>query len=284
MSHPRGEERVVSLSAGPIRLRDRGEGEPIVFVHGVLMNGDAWNPVVPLLAERYRCLTPDWPTGGHGLPLDARATLTIPALADLVVELLAALDVRPTLVGIGLGTVLCEMVAIRSPDRVARVVFANGDILSTFPPRWARLRFSLAYAPPLAAAAARMLQLRRVRWLAFRRFAHSVDDELWRSFTRGIARDPAIRRDTLKLMRAICRGRTETVHEALRAFRRPVLIVWGQDDRAFPPSHPRDLAGVLPGRRVETIAGARTFLAQDQPARFAAAIADFMATTPGDAP
>jgi pimeloyl-ACP methyl ester carboxylesterase len=30
--------------------RERGTGEPIVFVHGVFTNGDLWRNVVPALA------------------------------------------------------------------------------------------------------------------------------------------------------------------------------------------------------------------------------------------
>ena len=52
-------------SQGTIRYRERGEGEPIVFVHGLLVNGDLWRKVVPRLADRYRCIAPDWPLGSH---------------------------------------------------------------------------------------------------------------------------------------------------------------------------------------------------------------------------
>ena len=272
-----GDRRVVSLSAGPVAYHERGSGSPIVLIHGVLMNADTWRDAVPTLAASHRCIAPDWPTGGHRTALNADARITPEALADLVVEFLAALDLRDaTLVGLGLGTVLCEIVAIRRPERVGRVVFAPGDILSTFPPRWARLRFAVAYAPPIAGLLVQALHARRVRRLAYRRFAHTMPDALAESFTRGLRHDRRVRRDALKLLRAIFRGRTYTPHSALAEFDRPALVLWGSDDRAFPQSHPDDLMGLLPNAELTVIDGAHTFLAQDQPHAFAAAIDAFI--------
>ncbi|HEV2813055.1 MAG TPA: alpha/beta hydrolase [Solirubrobacteraceae bacterium] len=268
--------RTIRLSAGDIRVRERGEGDPIVFIHGVFMNGDTWREVVPRLAGRHRCIVPDWPTGGHRIALSPDARPSPPLLAELVVELLDALEVeRATLVGIGLGTVLCEMVAIEHPERVDRVVFGSGDILSTFPPRWARLRFASAFLPPTALLAALLFRIPAVRRNTYRMFAHEVDDRIAESFTRGVRTDAGVRRDAMRLLRAIFVGRTGVQHERLRAFDRPALVAWGADDIAFPESHPDDLAALLRDVRVERIAGARTFLGQDQPEAFADSIARF---------
>jgi hypothetical protein len=35
-----GELKQVDLAQGTVRYRERGTGEPIVFVHGLLVNGD----------------------------------------------------------------------------------------------------------------------------------------------------------------------------------------------------------------------------------------------------
>ena len=46
-----GEERRVNVPAGAISYRERGAGTPIVFIHGVAVNGDLWRRVVPGLAD-----------------------------------------------------------------------------------------------------------------------------------------------------------------------------------------------------------------------------------------
>jgi len=77
LSSDLGELKEVELAPGTIRYRERGTGEPIVFVHGLLVNGDLWRKVVPQLADRYRCITPDLPLGSHEIPMKPDADLSI---------------------------------------------------------------------------------------------------------------------------------------------------------------------------------------------------------------
>jgi pimeloyl-ACP methyl ester carboxylesterase len=202
-------------------------------------------------------------------------------LAALVPELLDELGIeRVTAVGIGLGTVICEMLAIEHPERLDRVVFGSGDILSTFPPRWARRKFSVTTLPALANAIVRLFAIPSVRRFAYRPFAHDVSEHIADSFTRGLRSDAGVRRDAIKLLNTIFRRENGGFeHERLRGFDRPALIAWGADDTAFPSSHPDDLAALLDDVRIERIPGAMTFLGQDQPRAFADAIARFMQET-----
>jgi len=56
----------VTLPAGRVRYRERGEGPPVVYVHGLLVNADLWRAVVPpVAAAGFRCIAPDWPLGAH---------------------------------------------------------------------------------------------------------------------------------------------------------------------------------------------------------------------------
>src|SRR3954463_16773948 len=107
-----GERREVPLPGGPIRYHDRGSGPTIVFVHPMIVNGAMWRKMVPLLADRHRCITPDWPLGGHAVPMERDADLTPPGLAALIASFLEALDLREvTLVGNDTGGALAQLVA-----------------------------------------------------------------------------------------------------------------------------------------------------------------------------
>jgi len=87
-----GVQKEVPLCQGIVRYRECGSGEPIVFVHGLLVNGDVWRKVVPTLAQRYRCIIPDLPFGAHTLALNPDADLTPPGIARLLADFLTALD------------------------------------------------------------------------------------------------------------------------------------------------------------------------------------------------
>jgi pimeloyl-ACP methyl ester carboxylesterase len=45
----------ITLPQGTIRHQDSGVGVPIVFVHGLLVNGSLWRKVVPSLSKSARC-------------------------------------------------------------------------------------------------------------------------------------------------------------------------------------------------------------------------------------
>src|SRR5215217_1343427 len=112
ISEALGQQHEVRLSQGTVHYRERGQGETIVFVHGLLVNGDLWRKVVPLLADRYRCITPDWPLGSHAEPLSPDADLTPPGLARLIADFLEKLDLHDaTLVSNDTGTALTQLVA-----------------------------------------------------------------------------------------------------------------------------------------------------------------------------
>jgi pimeloyl-ACP methyl ester carboxylesterase len=84
-------ERTVDLGSATIRYREAGAGPPVVFVHGLLVDGSIWDRVVPaVVAGGHRCLVPDWPLGAHRIPVPD-ADLTPPGVAHLVAEFIEAL-------------------------------------------------------------------------------------------------------------------------------------------------------------------------------------------------
>ena len=87
-----GERRIAETPAGTIEYRERGSGSPIVFVHGVGVNGDLWRRVAPRLAGEHRCIVPDLPWGAHSHPLRQDADLSLPGMAAIVADFMAALE------------------------------------------------------------------------------------------------------------------------------------------------------------------------------------------------
>ena len=87
----RGEAK---LPQGTIHYRESGEGPPVVFVHGLLVDGRLWRKVTPLLEDRFRCIVPDLPLGSHTTPLNADADLSPPGLARIVADFLRGARAR----------------------------------------------------------------------------------------------------------------------------------------------------------------------------------------------
>ena len=56
--------RTLREMTAPLAHTDRGEGHPVVFLHGITANRRHWAPAVELLVDRYRCINVD--ALGHG--------------------------------------------------------------------------------------------------------------------------------------------------------------------------------------------------------------------------
>ncbi|MFD1047986.1 alpha/beta fold hydrolase, partial [Kibdelosporangium lantanae] len=161
-----GTAKSVWLSRAKIDYRERGEGPVVVFIHGLLVNADLWRKVVPAVAAAgNRCIAPDLPLGAHSTPMPG-VDLSPPGVADLVGELLDTLDVRDvTIVANDTGGALTQLLMVRHPERIARVVLTPSDCFEHFfPPLFMPLT-KLAKVPGALWLLTRLVGLRAVQRL-----------------------------------------------------------------------------------------------------------------------
>jgi pimeloyl-ACP methyl ester carboxylesterase len=278
-----GAQHTVALPQGPVSYRERGTGEPIVFVHGVFTNGDLWRNVAPALASSHRCLTPDWPLGSHAEPMGSHADLSTPGLARLVAAFLTALDLDiVTLVGADTGGAICQLVIANSPERVGRVVLTSCDAFEVYPPPpfgFLRLIPTVPGSLFLLAQTQRTRALRRLPLAYGRLMHHPPPTAISDSYARPGLRRP-IRRDTKKVLRGMSPTHTLEASARFTSFAHPVLIAWAGDDLLFPASLAERLTTAFPSARRTTIDDARTLIAEDQPEQLVDAIAAFLRETP----
>jgi len=265
--------RLVSTASGPVRVRDTGgDGPPVLLVHSLLVDPDLYASVVPLLVARgYRCLVPELPFGAHAVPAPDDADLTPPGLARLLVHVLDALDVPVAhVVGVDTGGALTQLLMWQHRDRVGDVVLTACDAYDAFPPRSFGWALPLLRARGVLEAAGLALRLRLLRRIVLPRpITHrGVDDATVERWTRPL-RDPLVRRDLRAVLAGMHASHTLAAAAANRDFPRPVLIAWGDDDRAFPRRLGERLAVDLPHARLVTLADCAAFAAVDQPGRLA---------------
>jgi pimeloyl-ACP methyl ester carboxylesterase len=166
----------------------------------------------------------------------------------------------------------------RRPDRIGRVVLASCDALERFFPPAFRYLPIMARLPGsgwLLAQALRPRALHRLPitygWLTHR----PIPPEVMDSYLQPARRSPGVRRDLHRFLRGVHRRHTLAAAETFGAFDRPVLLAWGVDDRLFPVSLAQRLAGLLPDARLVPVAGARTFVPEDQAEVLAKLISEF---------
>src|SRR6185295_8968799 len=253
-----GEIHEVQLPQGTLRYRERGSGEPLVFLHGLLVNADLWRNVVPALAGSYRCIAPDLPLGSHDVPMGAGANLTPPGLATIVRDFLDALGIeRATLVANDTGGAIAQLVATEWPERVERLILTPCDCFDIFPPKMFSYLKLAARVPGGLWSVAQSARLKALRkspiafgWLAKR----PIDEEAARSYLEPCLRSAAIRRDTAKVCKALDPRYTLEAAGRLARFPRPVLLVWALEEKLFPTAYAERLARTFPDAKLEMLA------------------------------
>jgi pimeloyl-ACP methyl ester carboxylesterase len=110
-----------------IHLERSGQGQPIVFLHGMGSSRETWSAQRSALEDRFTVVT--WDLLGHGqspVPEDPEAYCRDGALEDLD-DVLATLEQKPVLVGHSLGGYLSLAYAATRPGAVrGLVVMATG--------------------------------------------------------------------------------------------------------------------------------------------------------------
>lgn len=275
-----GEIREARIPAGSIRYRETGTGPTVLFLHGIVANGDLWRGVVPRLAGEYRCITPDWPLGSHEVAMGLGADFSLPGLAAMVGDFLAELGLdEVTLVANDTGGAIAQWVAISHPDRLARLVLTPCDAFENFLPPVLRHLQVFGRTPAGLWLLGQSLRLRTIQRLpiAFGRLTvREIDPEAMRSYVMPLGTYAGVRRDFAKLVRAISSKHTLRAAAELPGFDKPALIAWGLDDRVFPLNHGHRLCRLLPQGQLEVIEDAGAFVPEDAPERLAELVAGFV--------
>lgn len=128
--------RFVDIDGAGIYYEEHGAGVPFVLLHGGLQASAAWTDVVPLLATRFRVITPD--SRGHGRSSNPRAAgLTYRAIARDTVGLIAALGLeRPIVGGWSDGGQVALEIGIRDPGAARALVV--GGAFTEYGEEWRR--------------------------------------------------------------------------------------------------------------------------------------------------
>jgi pimeloyl-ACP methyl ester carboxylesterase len=272
----------ITLPQGTISYRDTGEGPPVVFIHGLLVDGALWRKVTPLLDGTARSIVPDLPLGSHRTAMNADADITPHGVARLVGDFLGALDLEDvTLVGNDTGGLISQLVALDHGERVGRLVLTNCDCFEVFPPKEFVPMVKSAHIPgavkaalaPMRAAAARRTVL------AYGGLAREIPDEVTAAWIEPARTDAAVRGDLIRFMKAVDKSISLDAAERLPRLTIPSVVAWAQDDRFFPRELGERLAATLPNARLEPIANSRTFVSEDQPEALADVIRGFVRET-----
>jgi pimeloyl-ACP methyl ester carboxylesterase len=113
------------LSGGSVWYDERGEGEPLVMIHGGAVDSRFFDHNVDTLAERLRVIRTDlW---GHGRTADREGPFSYDSFVADVAELIELVADGPAHVfGHSIGAGVAMVLAMRRPELVRNLVLASG--------------------------------------------------------------------------------------------------------------------------------------------------------------
>lgn len=255
----------IEIEGFSLHVESKGQGSPLLALHGLGSSARDWEPVTPLLAARHRVISPD--LRGHGRSDRPGGRYDVPRFARDVAVLCERIAVpRAHVLGLSMGGMIAFELALARPDLVRSLIIVNSG--PDMVPR------TLA----VTAALARRLLVTTLlgpsgmaRTLAPRLFPKPEQAELRERFRRSLsASDPiAYRRSTLGLM-------GWSVAHRLHEIACPVLVVASERDYT-PVAFKQAYASRMRDARLVELPDSGHLASLDQPTRLAESTLEFLA-------
>ena len=229
----------VPASSGLLYFIERGAGPPLLLVHGLMIDGTMFEPILEALAAQHRVIVPD--LRGHGNSRGMAPPYTPARLAADLSRLLEHIGVAETAVlGYSQGGAVAQQLALDDPKRCSRLVLA---CTYAFNAESMRERIEGHLAPLLIA----LLGMRRFARLVISQGLKQLGPERAARLVERIAAQDD------DAMVAAWRGVMEfDSRPRLSEIRCPTLVVAATNDRAVPAHHARTLHdGIRGSRRVD---------------------------------
>ncbi len=234
---------------------ERGQGLPIVFIHGAGSSHLIWGAQVSALGRVSRAIALDLP--GHNKSAGVGCD-SIEAYRELVLGFLDALSIRrAVLVGHSMGGAIAQSVTLAQPDRVAALALIGTG---------ARLRVLPALLDSESASFDNV-----VRKVTQDSFAAGADATLvQKAEVQLLACDPRVVSGDYAACNAF------DVMERVGEIRAPTLVVCGVEDRMTPPKYSEFLASKIPNAHLEMIGSAGHQVMIEQPEAVNGALVEFV--------
>jgi 3-oxoadipate enol-lactonase len=259
-----------SWKSGEIRLHfeDRGQGEPLLLIHGLGSSSRDWENQMPVFAERHRVIVPD--LRGHGQSDRPPGPYSVPLFSADIVALIESLEIAPVhLIGLSLGGFVAFQLAVEHSHLVRSLIVVNAAPGLPRSRLGDRLRVTWG------------LFLRRsiVRLFGMRALAHLLSKKLFPGPSQDGLRRRFIERWAENHPRAYLASLAAVsgwnVEDRLGAITCPTCVISGDQD-FIPLTLKEGYSGQLANGELKVINGSGHFTPLDAPEQFNEAVLSFL--------
>ncbi len=253
-----------------------GEGDPIIFIHGIAGCWRNWLENLPYFGRGYRAIALDLP--GFGASPMPSWPIDMPAYGRLLHDFCEKLGVEgATVVGNSMGGFVAVEAVTAAPGHFERLVLVSAaGIINTWNPEERAVVTALAwklFGPHYARRSRFIVSRRRAREFVFRPFvrypARLREDLLLEQIENGLKQADGFG----DALHAVIR---HDIRERLSEIEMPTMIVWGQSDRVIPMAAALSYHRRIPHSRLEIFERTGHVPQLERPTRFNAVLDDFL--------
>jgi 3-oxoadipate enol-lactonase len=241
-----------------------GQGQPVLFIHGLGSSGRDWEWQVPFFSKHYQAVTLD--VRGHGQSDKPPGPYSIAQFAADTAGLIRTLDLAPAhIVGISLGGMIAFQLAVDAPELVRSLTIVNAA--PEFVVRTAKERFLVLQRKLIV----RLLGMRKMgEVLGKRLFVKPEQAEMRRIFVdRWAENDRRAYRDAMLAIPGW------SIADRLDTITCPTLVITADEDYT-PVSVKEAYTARIPQAELVIIQDSRHATPVEQPEKFNEALAAFL--------
>lgn len=246
-----------------IHVSDEGprDGRVVVFANSLGSDMRLWDDILPLLPDGLRIIRQD--KRGHGqsdVPDGPYSMGTLVSDAECVLDHLGVTGV--TFVGLSIGGMIAQALAVKRLDLISRVVLSNTAAKIGAPSLWSD-RIEAVRTHGMESIADAVME----RWFG-RDFRATAGLAMWRARFCEVAPEGYA---------GCCAAISGTdLYTPTSGLRLPTLAIAGTEDGSTPPDLVRETADLIPGSRFELIHRAGHLPCVENPTEFARLLRDFL--------
>lgn len=252
----------------------KGEGTPLVLIHGITTYSFLWQEMFPLLAADYDVVALDlMGCGDSDKPLDA--DFSIQAQARMITSLMNQIGIeRAHFLTHDIGGGVGQILAVAEPGRMLSLSMIN-TVGYDF---WPVQPIVTLRVPALRHMAMAALDIGMLKVLVTRGFFHKdkVTDDLLSQYRRPLMTYEG-RQGFLNLAKHLDNRNLMDISDRFSKIAMPVLIIWGNADAYLTPMIADRLMEDIPGAERLDIPTAGHYGPLDEPEIMAGAVIKFLA-------
>jgi pimeloyl-ACP methyl ester carboxylesterase len=233
------QSKTCQINGIDVHYLTKGEGAPLIIIHGGSDGAEAWKANIALLAKQYHVFVPDLP--GFGLSAEVLSSYKVTDLADFIDQFATNLGLQGFfLMGHSFGGGIAAHYALKYPQKVRKLILVSSLCLGKEIAWWIRL----VSQPGIykISSEAVLAGYKGIKKIAHFLGPWDVTQPITRASVQIGAEIANFTQQTIVLL-----GQLPTLLM-------PTLVLWGEKDPVVPASQAYGAAALIPDCRVRVFA------------------------------